>query len=229
MCWSSAERAGETATVRVALGSRRTAAPALGLGQWAGGPVAVGVVGGQNPASVGVRALAPWGGSCTSESGAHAVSTIGPPVLPGVLAWAGRRCPGHSVSPCLSWPPHFSIPPPCALGKCPPSEGSVHSQCSPTIPPVTPRPASCSSSGSLSCGGVRDPGSARARLLSWVTLTPSGTLPIVTNPLDVTGSFTFPLVPAKQARTGFCTFVPSSSLVVHFSRGFAATAPEKHV
>lgn len=38
MCWSSAERAGETATVRVAVGSRRTAAPALGLGRWAGGP-----------------------------------------------------------------------------------------------------------------------------------------------------------------------------------------------
>lgn len=39
MCWSGPERAGETATVRVAVGSRRTAAPALGLGQWAGGPV----------------------------------------------------------------------------------------------------------------------------------------------------------------------------------------------
>lgn len=73
---------------------------------------AVGAVSGrkgkrQNRASVSVRALAPGGGSCTSES---AVSIIGPPSCsecwPG-LAWDGT---GHLVPPCLAWPPYFSVP-----------------------------------------------------------------------------------------------------------------------
>lgn len=165
------------------------------------------------------QALMPW-----ASSGHPGCSECWPG-----LAW---DCTGHLVSPCLSRLPYFSIPPPRALRKCTPSEGSVHSQHSSATrlrpacdPPAAHRHRLPRPRGAVSCSGSSRP-SAQLEHTSLLLDYPDThlSLPILKNPLDFTSSFTLPLLPTKLE-----TFVSDSSVLIHFNQDFAATPLEKQV